>query len=147
MERFKLTPAVHLFLMKDGNILLQRRINTGYEDGNYGVPSGHLDGNESVSAAMSREIKEEIGLDIPFTDLQVVHIDHRLKDDERVDFFFIAKQWTGEPKILEPDKSDDLQWFPLGELPENFIPYVRSALNNYQNNIFFSEVGWPERNS
>lgn len=37
MERFKLVTAVHLILTQNGKILLLRRYNTGYEDGNYSV--------------------------------------------------------------------------------------------------------------
>ncbi|MGD8997230.1 MAG: NUDIX hydrolase, partial [Anaerolineae bacterium] len=45
-ERFKLVSAVHLFLVRDGQVLLLRRSNTGYEDGNYSVVAGHLNGDE-----------------------------------------------------------------------------------------------------
>jgi hypothetical protein len=32
-DRFKVVAAVHLFLIRDGQVLLLRRFNTGYEDG------------------------------------------------------------------------------------------------------------------
>ena len=47
--------AVHLFLVQDGRILLLRRYNTGYEDGNYSVVAGHIDGGEKLKSAMVRE--------------------------------------------------------------------------------------------
>lgn len=55
--RFKLIPAAYLFLIDSGKVLLQRRANTGYEDGNWGVPSGHLVGDESATRAMVRDIR------------------------------------------------------------------------------------------
>jgi ADP-ribose pyrophosphatase YjhB (NUDIX family) len=143
MERFKLVSAVHLILIQDGKVLLLRRFQTGYEDGNYSVPAGHLDGNEPVTKAMAREALEEACIHIAPADLRVVHTMHRTKEDgERIDFFLTADTWQGEIKIGEPHKCDDLSWFPLDNLPENTISYIRSALDHialWQN---FSEFGW-----
>ena len=47
--RFTCPIAVHIFLLQEQKVLLLRRYNTGYEDGNYSVPAGHLDGNEPVT--------------------------------------------------------------------------------------------------
>ncbi len=142
MNKFKLIPATHLFLVKDNNILLLRRSNTGYEDGNYSVPAGHLDGGETATQATAREALEEAGIVVGLKDLEVVHIMHRKSTDERVDLFFTAKKWTGSPTITEPEKCDDLSWFPMNKLPDNMVPYVRSAVESYRKKIFYSEFGW-----
>ena len=63
-ERFTLVVAVHLFLRRGDEVLLARRCNTGYADGQYSVIAGHLDGGEEVVAAAVREAREEVGLDI-----------------------------------------------------------------------------------
>jgi 8-oxo-dGTP diphosphatase len=145
MERFTLKSAVHLFLIKDDKVLLLRRSNTGYEDGNYSVPAGHLDGNESVTSAMIREAKEEACIVLNPQDLKMAHVMHRTKDDgERIDFFFSSSKWQGEPKIGEPRKCDDLSWFHSGSLPDNVIPYVRFALEQSNKGVVFSEFGWTE---
>ena len=49
-ERFELRSAVHLLLIRGGQVLLLRRQNTGYEDGNYSVIAGHLNGREEEGA-------------------------------------------------------------------------------------------------
>ncbi len=141
-ERFKIIPVSHLILIKDNKILLSRRFNTGYQDGNYSVVAGHLDGRETFTQAMIREAKEEAGLDIKAEDLEVVHAMNRKSEDERIDLFLKAKKWHGEPKIMEPDKCDDLRWFSLDNLPENTIPYIRQAIEYVKNKIFYSEFGW-----
>jgi len=142
-ERYKFISAVHLILIKDGKILLLRRFNTGYEDGNYSVPAGHIKQGERARTAMVREAKEETGLDIDEDALKTIHVMHRMgNDQERIDFFMSAKEWKGEPCICEKDKSDELSWYGLNELPENIIPYVKSALEHIETNEFYSEFGW-----
>ncbi len=56
MNRFSLIPEVHLILESNGQLLLLKRANTGYEDGNYSLVAGHIDGNESAREAMVRGI-------------------------------------------------------------------------------------------
>ena len=62
--------------------------------------------------------------------------------DERIDFFFEATKWEGELKIMETNKCDDLRWFPISQLPQNVIPYVKVGIDNYGKKISFSEFGW-----
>jgi 8-oxo-dGTP diphosphatase len=142
IERFKLPSAVHLFLIRDSQVLLSRRFNTGYEDGKYSVVAGHLNGDEEVKAAMIREAREEVGVEISPLDLQVVGVMHRKSNDERIDFFLATTSWSGEITNREPGKCDQLAWFDMDELPENVIPYVRRALDNYRRGNWFDSFGW-----
>ena len=142
MERFKLIPEAHLLLFRDETVLLLRRENTGFEDGNYSVIAGHIDGGESARAAMSREARAEAGLLIDPEDLSLCHIMHRRARDERVSFFFTTERWTGEPRNLEPHKCSDLSWFPCHALPPNMVPYVRAAIEATRRGSMYSEPGW-----
>ena len=143
IERFKLIPSVYLLLIAGSKILLSRRYNTGYCDGQYGLPAGHLEENETLKQGLVREAKEEIGVALDSADLELVHTMHRkIPNDGRVDFFFTAKKHQGEPKIMEIDKCDDLSWFEFNNLPENTIPYIRQAFAAFLKNIIYSE--WEE---
>ncbi|MCR4328533.1 MAG: NUDIX domain-containing protein [Patescibacteria group bacterium] len=145
-ERFKLIPSVYLLLVKDGKILLSRRFQTGFEDGKYGLPSGHAEEKETMREAMVREIQEEIGAQVAIEDLEFAHMMHRsCGDHERIDFFFVVKKWNEEPKNMEPEKCDDLSWFLLDNLPDSTIPYIRQAIESFVNKIPYSEFGWEER--
>src|SRR5947207_14252548 len=95
-ERFKLVAAVHLFLVRDGRVLLARRCNTGYGDGWYSVIAGHLDGDEEVQAAAIREAREEAGIAIAPADLHLGGGKHRKDADERHDFILAAVAWSRE---------------------------------------------------
>lgn len=141
-HRFKVIPAVYLLLRDGDKVLMMRRANTGYMDGKYGVPSGHLDGGESAMVAAAREALEEIGVTIDPADLTFAHVCHRLaeeEDYERVDFFFEVDAWQGKPKNAEPEKCDDLKWFDIKKLPENTIPVVRSVLMDITEGRPYSE--------
>jgi 8-oxo-dGTP diphosphatase len=145
-ERNKAIPASYLILEKDGKILIARRCNTGYQDGNYQVPAGHVDEGELPSEALIREAKEEVGIDLSSSDLVLVHVSYRPKHDNtdnRVDFFFRARTWKGEVQNLEPNKCDDLKWAAQNEVPDNMAPHVLDALECIQQGIFYKELGIP----
>ena len=143
-DRFKLIPDVHVFLIKDDEVLLLRRCNTGFEDGCYSVVAGHVEADEEITSAAVREAKEEVGIEIERVDVQVVGVMHRRSDEERVSFFLTASTWTGDIVNAEPDLCDDLSWHSLESLPSNTIPYIERALRNYQDGTFFDEFGWHE---
>lgn len=140
--RAKFPVTVHLLFFREDQVLLLRRFNTGYADGQYSVPAGHLDGGETVIAAARREGLEEIGVHIEAGDVVFSSVVHRRDGDERVDFFVHVHKWQGEPANTEPDKCDELRWVDVNELPDNVIPYVKKAIQNHLTGIPFNEFGW-----
>lgn len=126
--RYPYLVAVHGFVYNpQGEILLIKRDKTGYMDGWWSVPAGHVDADENVVEAMARELQEEVGLIMP-PDLRPAHIMHRMQPgDERVDFFFAIHEWEGTPENCEPDKCSEIFWHAKTTLPEKMIPYVASA--------------------
>jgi 8-oxo-dGTP diphosphatase len=134
--------TVHLFFFRENQILLSRRFNTGFADGQYSVPAGHLDGNETVIAAAAREAQEEVGVRIEPEHIHYSSVMHRREGDERMDFFVHVQRWDGEIINAEPHKCDEIRWVKMDVLPENTIPYIRRALKNHQEGIKFDEFGW-----
>jgi 8-oxo-dGTP diphosphatase len=134
--------TIHLLFIKEGKLLILRRFQTGYMDGHYSVPAGHLDGGETVTQAAVREAREETGLVLDPLDFAFACVMHRFEDEERVDFFLRVTDWKGQPVNTEPHKCDDLRWVSLSHLPENMIPYVRQGLHNALLGVPFEEFGW-----
>ena len=144
VRRAAFPATVHLFLVEGGRVLLLRRFNTGYRDGSYSVVAGHLDGGEPVVEATVREAREEVGIALEPRDLRVVGVMHRREGDERIDFFLAAERWHGEIGNAEPEKCDEVAWFPLDRLPGNVVPYVAKALANFRAGIWFESFGWAD---
>ena len=140
--RAKFPVTVHLLFFREDQVLLLRRFNTGYADGQYSVPAGHLDGDETVTSAAIREGREETGVHIEASDVLFSSVMHRKDGDERVDFFVRIHKWQGEPKNTEPDKCDEMRWMNVSELPLNTVPYIQKAIRNHLSSIRFEEFGW-----
>lgn len=146
-ERFKIRADVGLFLLKNNQIFLIRRKNTGWGDGLWAIPAGHIEEGETATQSAVRECEEEAGVKVSATDLQPVQAIHRKSDDNVVfaTFIFVAKKWQGEPYCAEQGvRADKADWFPLDKLPDNTAEYVKKAIENYKNNIYYSELGWDK---
>jgi ADP-ribose pyrophosphatase YjhB (NUDIX family) len=142
--------AVHIFLFREGKILLMRRYNTGYEDGKMSVVAGHIQHGESAIQASVREIKEELDIIVNEDSLRFIGAMFRKSTDERVDWFLGAENWMGEPRINEPDKCDLLVWADMDNLPENTIPYIKKAIENFLStatNTWIQEFGWDSNSA
>ena len=59
---FKNIIVTDLLIMRNKEVLLAKRKNTGYKDGEYELPGGYLEKNEDLYGAMIREAKEELGI-------------------------------------------------------------------------------------
>ncbi|HSX16856.1 MAG TPA: NUDIX domain-containing protein [Patescibacteria group bacterium] len=144
-DRHTVIPAVYVLLRQGSKVLLMRRYNTGYADGLYSLPAGHLDGGEPAKVAMVREIKEETDVVVAPEDLQLAHTMHRLAEEgshERIDLYFETTKWQGEPRIMEPNKCDDIQWFDVSALPTNIVPVVRQAFDCIASGTNYSEANF-----
>lgn len=134
-DPFVVVPASYVFLLRDGaagpEVLLQLRQNTGYMDDHWAAAAaGHVERGETAIDAIHREAAEEIGvtaLDLEFV-TAMQRTQHGDPIDERIDFFFTARRWSGEPRIVEPEKCADLRWCPLDELPDPVVPHELEVL-------------------
>ena len=131
--------AVYALIIKDNQILLSLRKNTGWMDGMHTLPAGHLEKNASLKEALVREVRAEAGITVHETDLTLYHVMHRYDPhNQYIDFFFKVGYWTGEPRNAEPEKCEYVKWFELDVLPPNTIPHIKAAIGFYKGKLFFS---------
>ena len=141
-QRYSCCVDLHLILRRPAHVLLGRRIGTGFADGMYAVPAGHLEDGEAVTAGLVRETAEEIGVVVTTADLRFVHAMHHRTNEGRVALFFETWKWTGEVQNNEPNKCSGWRWFDLRALPDPVVPYLAQALLKISEDSPYSERGW-----
>lgn len=130
--------AVHIILINDDKILLQKRKGSKLWPGYYALPAGHIDEGETQYDALIREAKEELDIEINPDDIIKEYVVLRrnfFKIDGKIlepyiDYYFEIKKYKGIPKIIEEDKCDELLWVDANDLPEPFINYEGMFLEN-----------------
>lgn len=147
-DRFTLIPAVFIIFRDGEKVLLLRRFDTGYRDGEYGLPSGHVEERESAMQGAIREAREEVGVELTAHDLQLVHVQHQLspvpRPHERLNLGFECSQWGSKLINAEPHKCDELRWASLKNLPKTIIPEVKILLEHISAGTPYSDYNFPE---
>jgi 8-oxo-dGTP diphosphatase len=98
----------------------QGRRYPGAWDGIGGKP----DEGESLLEALSREAREEAGVEpLDLTALGCFH------DGERADAWYLATAWKGQPRNREPSEHSELAWIALHEAGRRpLTPTTRAAV-------------------
>ena len=128
-EMFK--SVVHMIIMDNNKILLQKRKGSKLWPGYYALPAGHIDEGENQYDALVREAKEELGIEINLGDIANSYVVLRrnfFKIDGKklapyIDYYFEISKYIGTPKIVELNKCEELIWANIDNLPEPFINY------------------------
>ncbi len=136
-ERYKSAICLDLLVKRVVNnqeyVLLMKRKNTGFNDGEYELPGGHLEANEDLFDAMIREAKEELLIDLKRDDIKLIHLLHHYNGD-RLNFIFETDGTNLNPQIGEEEKCEKLEWFKINELPNETTDKVKQIINNIINN-------------
>ena len=128
-EMFK--SAVHMIIMNNDKLLIQKRKGTKLWPGYYALPASHIDVGENQYKALIREAKEELGIEINPKDIinsyvvlrkNYFEIDGK-KLEPYIDYYFEISKYQGVPSIVEQDKCDELIWADINDLPSPFINY------------------------
>ncbi len=135
-EMFK--SAVHMLIMDDGRVLLQKRKGSKLWPGYYALPAGHIDEGENQYDALVREAKEELDILIDQKDIEKSYVVLRRnffeidgkKLEPYIDYYFEISKYQGTPRIAELDKCDELIWADINNLPEPFVNYEGEFLSD-----------------
>lgn len=146
LQQILLPYVLAIILNEKNEVLLGYRKDTEWFADQYGLVGGKIDGTESATEAMVREISEEAGITVAPEDVKFAHIIHFLGEEGApcVAFFFTIRTWQGDIHNAEKTKHDHLKWFALDKLPEKMIPRHKKAVELSTKGIFYSEDNWQK---
>jgi len=129
-EKINGISVVFSVLVDNESVLLLRRRDTGYMDGFYDFPSGHLKSpNEPLPEAATRELREESGITAYSENLELFYMYQNTNPEGQLYFGYMynVAKWSGKPRIMEPHKCDDIGFFDLKN-PPKVTKQVKDAL-------------------
>ena len=143
-ERYLSRIGVDIFLERKNEksgkkeILMLKRAGTGYYDGYYDLPGGHLEEGEDIFDGMIRESKEEIGITLKREDMEILHIYHKYTKG-MLKFVFKANKYEGNPINAEPQNCEKIEWIEIDKLPKNIVPSISNELENINKGIYYNK--------
>jgi 8-oxo-dGTP diphosphatase len=101
-------------LVRDQSILLlHRRGDRAWYPDVWDIPGGHVEPEETVTEALVRELREELGIevtDLPSRPLRVLE-----GDDFRLTVWVVTR-WSGTPVNRAVDEHDAISWVKATDL-------------------------------
>ena len=125
---------------KDGQLLIARRgPKARNEQGKWEIPGGSVEFGETLKQALKREVKEELGIEIELVELLGI-FDHIIHEEKQhwISPTYICKLTKGTPKIVEPEKCDDIGWFSLKDAKQLNLSLIT------KNDLMLLEEKYPQ---
>lgn len=119
-------------IFKEGKVLLQQRKGS-HGEGEYAFPGGHLEYMESFESCARRETAEECGVDIKNIRFQFLANVTKYAPKHYVHIGLLADWAGGDPRVLEPDKSELWDWYDLDDLPQPLFEMCKMGIESFKN--------------
>lgn len=128
-------PGVRAVILNEqGEVLLQRRIDTG----GWSLPAGGVELGETAFTALQREVLEETNLKVldaePMALYSGLSQQFEYPNGDQIQGFavaFIVRRWTGEP-CADGDEGSEVRFWPLDGLPEDLPARHHETLNDFK---------------
>ncbi len=101
-----------------GRVLLARRHEHLHQGGLWEFPGGKLEVGESVSTALTRELKEELGIEAS-SGRPLIRVHHHYPEGAVLLDVWRIEQWQGIPHGCE---NQAVEWVALDDLPKRSFP-------------------------
>ncbi|MEI7961863.1 MAG: NUDIX domain-containing protein [archaeon] len=138
-EKKRVGAGFGVMLLKNNKLLLGKRHEDPkkadselHGEGTWTMPGGKFEFGETFEEAAARELKEETSIILNKSKVICVNNDK----NEHAHFItmgFLAIEFVGEAKVMEPNEITEWKWFEMDKLPTNLFPPSKNLLACYLN--------------
>lgn len=122
--------GVAVCIVNEGKVLVGKRLGA-HGQGTWCFPGGHLEYGESLEICARREVAEECGLKIKNVRFATLTNDiHESENKHYITIYMLADWAGGQPKVLEPHKMIEWQWFSWSKLPKPLFLAMRNLVKS-----------------
>ena len=142
-DKKKVGVGFGVMMLRDGKILLGKRNGDPakadselHGENSWTMPGGKLEFGESFEDGARREVKEETGMDLGTANVICVNND-KVEDAHFITIGLFSEDFSGEPKVMEPDEITEWGWFSLDDPPKPLYFPSAEILKNREKGLFY----------
>ena len=126
-----------VMILREEKILLGRRHQDPekasillHGEGTWTMPGGKLHFQEKLKKGAIREVFEETGIKVK--NFKIISVSNDIVSDAHfVTIGFLAEEFEGEAKVMEPEEITEWKWFDLNNLPSPLFLPSEKIIKNY----------------
>jgi 8-oxo-dGTP diphosphatase len=142
-----------VMILKDEKILLGKRhpdpekaSSDLHGEGTWTMPGGKLEFGESPDDCVIRETLEESGIEIKKENLKLISVSNEVMPDMHyVTIGFLCEHFSGDAKVMEPEKITEWKWFPINNLPKPLFVPSENIVRTYLGKKTYSSENGEEK--
>jgi len=124
--------AVAVILDPEGRVLLTRRAEDSHQGGLWEFPGGKVETEETLAEALSREIREELALEVRAS-TPLIKVQHDYGDKQVLLDVHLVRQYCGEPV---PQEAQPMVWAAVGDLGDYLFPAANKPIVELLSRLF-----------
>lgn len=135
-NRINVGIGVVIFNKRNEVLMIKRKGTHGA--GEWAFPGGSVEFGETFEQATKRELEEELGLKAE--NIKVISLSNQLrylKDGVHCVIIGMKAQMIGKPKIKEPEKIEEIRWFPFDDLPGEMFEGSEQIVRGIKSGKFY----------